>query len=77
MNGVPRYWIYLIVKPGHDLDGEDTSIRAETRKDADKFAELREAAWACKLRFAGERVHGQIKWELPDNERPAWAREVA
>ena len=75
--GVPRYWVYVVHKPGHDLHEEDTAIRATTREEADGLADRRAKAWGCELRFVGERVNKKIVWVIPVAERPEWAREVA
>ena len=75
-------FVYVISKPGSDLDGEDTNICAESREEADRLAEKRRVAWNCTaLRFIGFcEGHGssaRFKPGVPVAELPEWAREVA
>jgi hypothetical protein len=68
-------FVYIVEKPGHDLDGEDTLIRAESRVDADELARQRERAWACKLRYVGRREGKKYVFDVPVETLPDWAKE--
>lgn len=69
---------YVIEKPGSDLDGEDTIIRAETREEADELAAQRAKAWGCEsLRFIGRREGQRFIAMVPADQLPEWAKEVA
>ncbi len=68
-------FIYIISKPGHDLDGEDTLIEAPTREDADARAAQRAAAWQCQLRYVGRRVARRYVFDVAPETLPAWAQE--
>lgn len=71
-------FVYIIEKPGSDLDGEDTVIRAESRVDADADAARRAKAWGCKsLRYVGRREGNRYVFDVPKSELPEWAQEVA
>lgn len=69
-------WIYIINKPGSDLDQEDTAIEAPTREEADTRAAQRAAAWHCTLRYVGRRVARRYVFDVPREELPAWAAEA-
>lgn len=70
-------FVYILVKPGSDVDGEDTIIRAETREEADILAEIRKEKWNCKaLRFIGRREGDQYIFEVPVAELPEWAQDL-
>lgn len=71
-------FVYIIEKPGSDLDGEDTIIRADTREEADVLAEVRCRAWNCSaLRYVGRREGNRYVFDVPADQLPEWAREVA
>lgn len=70
-------FVYIIEKPGSDVDGEDTIIRAESRGEADILAEIRKGKWNCKaLRFIGRREGDQYIFDVPVAELPEWARDL-
>lgn len=71
-------FVYIVDKPGSDLDGEDTIIRAESREEADAVAESRRKAWSCKgLRYVGRREGNRYVFDVPAEQLPEWAQEVA
>lgn len=71
-------FVYIIEKPGSELDGEDTIVRADNRVDADADAERRRKAWGCKsMRFIGTREGARFVPGVPENELPEWARQGA
>jgi hypothetical protein len=71
-------FVYVIEKPGSDLDQEDTIIRAETREEADELASARCKAWDCqRLRFIGVREGAKFIAKVPAAELPEWARQGA
>jgi hypothetical protein len=70
-------FVYIIHKPGSDLDGEDTIIRADTSEEAGHLATVRERAWNCKLRCVGYREGNRYIFTVPKGALPPWAQEVA
>lgn len=71
-------FVYVMSKPGSDLDGEDTTICADTRGQADAAAEVRRKAWNCtSLRFIGMREGHRFTAMVPPHELPEWGREGA
>jgi hypothetical protein len=69
-------YVFIIEKPGSDLDGEDTIIRAESRDEANVLAEVRCRAWNCKaLRYVGRREGQRYVFDVPVETLPEWARE--
>lgn len=68
-------FVYVIEKPGSDVDGDDTVIRAKSRVEADLLATRREEAWNCTLRFIGMRDGKKFIAFVPPDQLPEWMRE--
>ncbi len=70
-------FVYIINKPGHDLHDEDTLVEAASREEADERAKQRAAAWSCGLKYVGRRESRKYVFDVPRDQLPEWAQEVA
>jgi len=66
--------VYLITKPGSDVDGEDRIVEADSVKTAHVRATELEKVYNYKLTFVGTKEGIRFTPALPYEQLPFWAK---